>query len=150
MPGIYKPTVTNYPNGAISITSMDNTTYEQILASLGSFVYQVTNIYLKTNSINSMDKPLTFEKYDASGNKSKEIVVIAIDPYQYQSSINIESLNKKIFFNGQLQLLIPIEANESCIFIFDVYELSARNYLQPRLLFKNNNYFYDFFKQIDT
>ena len=149
MPGLYKPTVTNYPNGAISIVSMDNTSYEQLLASLGPFVYKVTNIYFKTNSINKLDKPLNFEKYDANGNINKEIVVIAIDPYQKQSSVNIETLKKEIIFNGQLQLSIPIEANESCIFVFDIYELSAKNHLRPNLLFKNNNYFNDFLKHID-
>lgn len=149
MPGIYKPTVTNYPTGAISITSMDNTSYEQILSSLGPFVYKVNNIYFKTNSINTLDKPLYFEKYDANGNVNKEVVVIAVDPYQKQSTINIETQKKEIIFNGQLQLSIPIEAFESCVFIFDIYELSAKNYLHPRLLFKNNNYFNDFFKRIE-
>lgn len=149
MPGIYKPTVTNYPTGAISITSMDNTSYEQILASLGPFVYKVNNIYFKTNSINALDKPLNFEKYDANGNINKEVVVIAVDPYQKQSTTNIETIKKEIIFNGQLQLTIPIEANESCIFIFDIYELSAKNYLKPNALFINANYFHNFLKRIE-
>ncbi len=149
MPGIYKPTVTNYPTGAISITSMDNTSYEQILSSLGPFVYKVNNIYFKTNSINALDKPLNFEKYDANGNINKEVVVIAVDPYQKQSTTNIETMKKEIIFNGQLQLTIPIEANESCFFIFDIYELSAKNYLKPNSLFINANYFHNFFKRIE-
>ena len=63
----YIPTITTYNNGVITVVSTDGTSYESILNSMGSFVYGVEEVYVKTNSNEQILKGFQVEQYDVSG-----------------------------------------------------------------------------------
>jgi hypothetical protein len=47
---IYIPTVTTFTNGVVTVASTDTTPYSSILESMGSFIYGISEMYLKANS----------------------------------------------------------------------------------------------------
>ena len=47
---IYIPTITTYVNGVVTVASNDNTPYSSIINSMGSFIYGIKEMYLKSNS----------------------------------------------------------------------------------------------------
>jgi hypothetical protein len=60
------PTITNFVNGVVTVTSTDATPYSSILNSMGSFVYGVREMYLKANSNTQILQSYQFNKYDVN------------------------------------------------------------------------------------
>jgi hypothetical protein len=94
-------TVTSNTTPAISVTVTGNTTYAQLKNSLGQFVYNVLTVYLFSSILNQIKGLFNYSKYDSSGNQNLQSIISAISPYQYQSSIYIDTTEKKLIIDGR-------------------------------------------------
>lgn len=139
--GTVLATTTTFTNGAISVISTDGTSYESILNSMGSFVYGVDNIYLKTNSNSQILKGFKVEQYDVSGYIKSFEQKPTVDPYQYQNSVFFKMTKENVVLNGQTTFDLDMLPNEVVFMNIYVNELTLRDYLSGNSAFDN-----DFFK----
>ena len=94
-------TVTANTTPAIGITISGNTTYTQLKNSLGQFVYNVFNVYLFSTLLNQIKGLFNYSKYDSSGNQNLQSILSVISPYQYQSSIYVDTSEKNLILDGR-------------------------------------------------
>jgi hypothetical protein len=94
-------TVTSNTTPAIRVTVTGNTTYAQLKNSLGQFVYNVYNVYLFSSLLNQIKGLFNFSKYDSNGNQNLQSILSVISPYQYQSSIYIDTSKKNLILDGR-------------------------------------------------
>ena len=139
--GIVVATTTTFTNGAISVISIDGTSYESILNSMGSFVYGVDNVYLKTNSNSQILNGFTVEQYDVNGYIKSFDQKPTVDPYQYQKSVFLKMTKENVVLNGQTTFNIDMLPNEVVFMVIYVEQLALRDYLSGNSFFDN-----DFFK----
>lgn len=139
--GLVVATITNYPNGAISVISTDGTSYESILNSMGSFVYGVNEVYMKANSNSQILKGFKVEQYDVNGYIKSFEQKPTIDPYQYQKSVFFKMTKENVVLNGQTTFDLSMLPNEVVFMSIYVNELTLRDYLSGNSAFDN-----DFFK----
>ena len=139
--GLVVATITNYPNGAISVISTDGTSYESILNSMGSFVYGVNEVYMKTNSNSQILKGFKVEQYDVNGYIKSFEQKPTIDPYRYQKSVFFKMTKENVVLNGQTTFDLSMLPNEVVFMSIYVNELTLRDYLSGNSAFDN-----DFFK----
>lgn len=94
-------TVTANTTPAIGITISGTTTYAQLKNSLGQFVYNIFFVYLYSSLLNQIKGLFNYSKYDSSGNQNIQSVLSVISPYQYQSSIYIDTREKNLILDGR-------------------------------------------------
>ena len=123
---IFPPTITTYPNGVVTVSSQDSTSYSAIIQSMGSFVYGVSEMYLKAN--------------DANGTLESYVDTPTIDPYQFQSSIFFKLAKDNVVLDGRTNLDFTLLPSESLYMIFYTKQLANRD-LTPRTNFFNNDFF---------
>jgi hypothetical protein len=140
----YIPTITTYNNGVITVVSTDGTPYESILNSMGSFVYGVEGVYVKTNSNEQILKGFQVEQYDVSGYVKSFSQKPTVDPYQYQKSVFFKMTKENVVLNGQTTFDIDVLPNEVIFMNVYVNEIGLRNYLQGDSAFD-----IDFFKDFN-
>jgi hypothetical protein len=143
--GIVLATTTTFTNGAISVISTDGTSYEAILNSMGSFVYGVDNVYLKTNSNSQILNGFTVEQYDVNGYIKSFDQKPTVDPYQYQKSVFFKMAKENVVLNGQTTFDIDMLPNEVVYMVIYVEQLALRDYLSRNSFFDN-----DFFKSFSN
>jgi hypothetical protein len=143
--GIVLATTTTFTNGAISVISTDGTSYEAILNSMGSFVYGVDNVYLKTNSNSQILNGFTVEQYDVNGYIKSFAQKPTVDPYQYQKSVFFKMAKENVVLNGQTTFDIDMLPNEVVYMVIYVEQLALRDYLSGNSFFDN-----DFFKSFSN
>jgi hypothetical protein len=82
---IFTPTITVNSTPALSVQVADSgvppVTYAQVKQSLGSQVYQVTDLYLYSENINQLIGVIQYNRFDADGRQSFSSVATTIDPY---------------------------------------------------------------------
>jgi hypothetical protein len=146
MAGTYNPTITNFPNGVVSVTSMDGTPYSEIQTSMGSVLYKVVEVYLVSNNPSQVLQPIKVKEYSVNGNIRLIVDIPTIDPYQYQNSLFLKPI-KEVVLNGNASLSFDILANSSINFVFYVKEIANAFYLKEPSLFQEYFYRqqYDFF-----
>ena len=137
---IYIPTVTTYANGVVAVASTDTTSYSTILNSMGSFVYGVSEMYLKANSNNQILQSYQFNRYDVNGTLESYVDVPTIDPYQFQSSLFLKLAKDNVFLDGRTNLNFILQPSETLYIIFYTSQLANRD-LIPKLNFFNNDFF---------
>lgn len=148
-------TPTSYPNEIVTITSQDDTTYDQIQQSLGSFIYEVKNIYLKSNSTDQILEPLRLNKYDSNGNISYINTIPIVDPTQYQPAVNIKwDKFKKYVLDGKSSISFNMLGNETVYMRLEVKRIAIKDLLTSKTIFdddffKENDYFSGFKNRID-
>lgn len=141
--GTVLATTTTFTNGAISVISTDGTSYESILNSMGSFVYGVDNIYLKTNSNSQILKGFKVEQYDVNGYIKSFEQKPTVDPYQYQKSVFFKMTKENVILNGQTTFDLDMLPNEVVFMSIYVNELTMRDYLSGNSAF-DNDFFQNF------
>jgi hypothetical protein len=134
------PTITNFVNGVVTVTSTDATPYSSILNSMGSFVYGVREMYLKANSNTQILQSYQFNKYDVNGNLEAYVDVPAIDPYQFQTSLFLKLAKDNVVLDGRTNLDFTIQPSERLYIILYTSQLANRD-LVPRTNFFNNDFF---------
>jgi hypothetical protein len=143
--GTVVATTITFTNGAISVISIDGTSYESILNSMGSFVYGVDNVYLKTNSNSQILNGFTVEQYDVNGYIKSFDQKPTVDPYQYQKSVFFKMTKENVVLNGQTTFNIDMLPNEVVFMVIYVEQLALRDYLSGNSFFDN-----DFFKSFSN
>jgi hypothetical protein len=137
---IFAPTITNYPDGVVTVASNDATPYNSIVQSMGSFMYEVKEMYLSSNNISQILQAYQFKTYDSNGTIDSFVDVPTIDPYQYQSSLFFKLTKDNVVFNGRTYLDFEVLPNESFYAIFYTKQLANRD-LAPKTNFFNNDFF---------
>lgn len=137
---IFIPTVTTYVNGVVTVISMDATPYSSIINSMGSFVYGVSEMYLKANSNSQILQSYQFNRYDVNGTLESYVDAPTINPYQYQSSLFLKLAKDNVYLDGRTNLDFTLLPSESLYLIFYTTQLANRD-LVPRTNFFNNDFF---------
>ena len=143
MAGIYTPSVTNFPQGVVTVASTDSTSYEAITESMGSFVYGISKVYMSASNGSQLLKPLVFTQYDVNGTIESRSQVPTVDPYQYQNSIFLNFDEKNMYLNGRNNFTFAVLPSENISLVFYTEEVANRNYLKPTNFF-DNDFFIDY------
>ena len=149
MPGIYLPTIITYPEGVVSVKSLDGTSYNQVVNSMGASVFLVDSVYIKSSNNQQITVPILYQKYDANGNIISFSKRGTVDPYQAQASLQIDMKKDKLIFDGTLSALIPILPLETCYLFFYIDEISKKDFLPGKDMFSDNDFFKNFKDSID-
>jgi hypothetical protein len=137
---IFIPTITTYVNGVVTVTSNDATPYSSIINSMGSFVYGVSDMYLKANANSQILEAYQFNRYDVNGTLQSYVDVPTIDPYQFQSSLFLKLTGENVVLDGRTNLDFTLLPSETLYIIFYTTQLANRD-LVPRTNFYNNDFF---------
>lgn len=106
-----------------------NVTYNQILESLGSYVYGVEFIYLATTNYTQISQPVKYNHFDANGNAINTYLPFAVDPYQNQPSIYFHTNPDEVILDGFSSLTFDIDPNNIVFFKIFVTAVSTGGYL---------------------
>ena len=101
---IFIPTITTYVNGVVTVSSNDSTPYSSIINSMGSFVYGISDMYLKANANSQILESYQFNRYDVNGTLQSYVDIPTIDPYQFQSSLFLKLTRDNVFLDGRTNL----------------------------------------------
>ena len=137
---VFIPTITTYVNGVVTVTSNDNTPYNSIINSMGSFYYGVGEIYIKANDNSQILQSYQFNRYDVNGTLESFVDIPTIDPYQFQSSLFLKLVRDNVFFDGRTNLDFTLLPSETLYIIFYTSQLANRD-LVPKTNFFNNDFF---------
>ena len=131
------PMITVTPFTTTGVTATITTpvvSYNQILASLGTFVYGGEFIYLYSNSLQQIGKPFGYSHFDANGNKINTYLPFTIDPYQFQNAKYYETNPDEVVLDGFSSLSFLFGAGNTLFFkIFTLVEANTlyANNLHP-------------------
>jgi hypothetical protein len=92
-----------------STLSLTGVSYNQLLNSLGSDVYNAFMIYIYSTNGGQVTTPLTFFIYDVNGNKDLNTLAITKDPYQFTNAIVYKTPSGLVIFNGNSGLTFTIQ-----------------------------------------
>jgi hypothetical protein len=147
---IFIPTITTYPNSVVTVISTDATPYNTIIQSMGSFIYSVGEIYLKSNANSQILQSYQFNKYNVNGNLESYVQVPAIDPYQFQSSLFVKLDRNDVILDGRTNLDFKILPNESVYMILYTKQIANRDLVSLTNFFNNDffNLFNDYKEEI--
>jgi len=137
---IFAPTITNYPNGVVTVASNDPTPYSSIVQSMGSFMYEISEMYLSANNNSQILQSYQFNTYNANGTLQSFVNVPTIDPYQFQSSLFFKLAKDNVVLNGRTSLDFEVLPSESLYVIMYTKQLANRD-LVPKTNFFNIDFF---------
>lgn len=103
--------------------------YNQILQSLGTFVYGAEFIYIYTSSYVQLGQDFKYLHFDANGNQIVTYLTIGIDPYQDQSATYYETNPEEIVLDGFSSLTFNLLPNQTVFFKTFVTVDSISGYL---------------------
>lgn len=125
---IVAPIITTSNTPIVSFVA-PNVTYNQILQSLGTYVYGVEFIYLATNSFNEISQSVQYQHFDSNGNQIVTYLSFGIDPYQDQPSIYYHTNPTEIVLDGFSSLTLDINSNSVIYFKIFVTVQTMGSYL---------------------
>lgn len=143
MAGTYPPTFISVPSGVVTVESLDGTSYDTILNSLGSYVYVVDKIYMQASSTIQLLNGFDVLAYDVSGTVKAFAQRPTVDPYQFQRSIWFNLVRKNVAIDGQTSFSFDLLPSESVMLVIETNEMSASDYL-PYNPFYDVDFFKDF------
>jgi hypothetical protein len=138
--GAVSSTRTTYPNNVVSVTSTDSTSYPTLLNSMGSFVYGITELYLKADDNSQILQTYKFNRYDVNGTLQSFYEVPLIDPYQFQSSLFSKIQKDNVYLDGRTNLNFSILPNETLYMILYTNQIANRDFV-PATDFFNDEFF---------
>jgi len=115
--GAFSPSLSTGISPAISVTSSSvsvngvGITYQQFLASLGSFNYGTEFIYMSASNYQQITQAIQYFHFDSNGNQVQAYLPFVTDPYQFQPSIYYETEKDEIVFDGFSSLTFSLIAN---------------------------------------
>lgn len=133
MPSFTVTINTNVPP-AVSVTMTGNVTYGQFKNSLGQFVYEVNGMYLYSPNQSQISQIYNYSKYDSDGNQNFESVIPVVDPFQAQSSLNVDLGEKNIVIDGRDFVDTTLLPNTSLQMKLYVNKLSSSDKLNKESL----------------
>lgn len=148
MAGSYTPIVTVSATPFVAFTTGDLTTYEEIQQSQGSVQYKVENLYIKSISIDQINRPIKFQRYSSNGDISSIAEVNLTDPAQFQPAKNVNLKKSDIIFDGNLRMEVVVLAGETIDIFFGVTQADNSMFLKDNRSY-NDGFLktYGFFQQ---
>ena len=140
--GTYVPVITPSTSNAVSIYGDGATTYDELVNSMGSFLYEIKEIYLKANTNDQLLQPLDFYQFDVNGRADAYSQIVTVDPYQYQTSAVFKLTKDEVILNGRTSLTMNLLANETVSLVLYVNEISNKDFVNKTNMFSD-----DFFKE---
>lgn len=138
------PVVVVLPSPAVSVTSINNLTYNQIQQSIGSYSYLLNSIYEYTEQTSQLLQPIGLKKYNVKGDKLIYNLQMAVDPYQDIASIHQDTIGLDYAFDGNNNFYFYLEPNTYAQLQFDVVEIAPIMFLNKRCLFEEVEFLEDY------
>jgi hypothetical protein len=107
--------VISVTSSSISVTGV-GITYQQFLASLGTFNYGTEFIYMSASNYQQITQAIQYFHFDSNGNQVQAYLPFVTDPYQFQPSIYYETEKDEIIFDGFSSLTFSLIA-KSIVYI---------------------------------
>lgn len=115
--GAFSPSLATGISPVISVTSSSisvtgvGITYQQFLASLGTYNYGTEFIYMSASNYQQITQAIQYFHFDSNGNQVQAYLPFVTDPYQFQPSIYYETEKDEIVFDGFSSLTFSLIAN---------------------------------------
>ena len=107
--------VINHVTPAISVTNQDSgvppVTYNQIKASLGVQVYQITGLNIYSTNINQLMGAIQYQIFDSGGNQNYTSITTTVDPYAGNAlsiDVDLSQYSANFILNGNSSLAATI------------------------------------------
>ena len=138
--------IINYPAGdpAISVTISEGAgsggttgvTYEEVQQAFVQNNYEVQGLYLYSNQIENLNSTITYNSYDASGNKTIAVISNVLDPNQFISAslVDLSSFNGGIVLNGNSFVTPTILPNNTFQMKFLMKSINTNSQLSNNFL----------------
>jgi hypothetical protein len=123
--GVYSPTITVFPAPVVTIVSQDSTTYETIQQSLTTTTYVATSVEITATSNEQITQPIEFSNYDVNGDINNFNVTPTVDPFQYQTAVELNLAEQNIVFDGRTKMNVQLLGNSQTNLDFNVAQVSA-------------------------
>jgi len=141
------PTISFNNTPQISITCV-GITYAQFLASLGTYVYGIEQMYLASSTFNQLQQNVFYNIFDATGRANSRTIPIQIDSYQKQSSLLVNTDSKDVALNQNSTLSFNLVANSTLqLKLFTIIEKMSNGFKEGTDAFsefnKNNGNFFN-------
>jgi hypothetical protein len=114
------PTIINAPAG-LAVTCpfvIGGVTYQQILQSLGTYVYGAGFIYLAATNYAEINQAVFYNHFNAFGDSVSEYLPFQTDPYQSQPSIYYEGDEETLIFDGFSSMTFNVQPNSTVFLKF--------------------------------
>ena len=98
----------NTPQIAITCVGI---TYAQFLASLGTYVYGIEQMYLASSTLSQLQQNVFYNIFDATGKANSRTIPIQIDSYQKQASLIVNTNETGVALNQNSTLSFNLVAN---------------------------------------
>jgi hypothetical protein len=138
------PVVTVLPTPAVSVTSINQLTYNQLQQSIGSYTYLLNSIYEYTEQTSQLLQPIGLRKYNVRGSKDTYNLQMAVDPYQFVASIHEDTIGLDYAFDGNNNFFFFIEPNTYAQLQLEVVEIAPIMLLNQRCLFEEIEFLEDY------
>ena len=125
MAGVYSPTITVFPAPVVTIVSQDATTYETIQQSLTTTTYVATSVEITATSNDQITQPIEFSNYDVNGDINNFNVTPTVDPFQYQTAVELNLGERNVVFDGRTKMNVQLLGNSQTNLDFNVAQVSA-------------------------
>jgi len=144
---LYTPVISFNNIPPISITCV-GITYAQFLASLGTYVYGIEQMYLASSTFNQLQQNVFYNIFDSSGKANSRTIPIQVDSYQKQSSLLVNTDSKDVALNQNSTLSFNLSANSTLqLKLFTTIEKMSNGFAQGTDAFsefnKNNGNFFN-------
>jgi len=140
----YIPTLTTSSTPFIEVTSAGGVSYTEIQNSIGTYVYQILNLYQRASSISQIMQNILLRKYDKFGNRQLRLMEMNIDPFQFQASLNKNMRNLDYRFDNNNNMYMTVEGNTLINIVIDMIELNRADMLGPNDTFKEIEFLKDY------
>jgi len=144
---LYTPVISFNNIPPISITCV-GITYAQFLASLGTYVYGIEQMYIASTTISQIQQNIFYNIFDASGKANSRTIPVQLDSYQKQASTLIDTSQQGVDLNQNSTLSFNILPNSLMqLKLFTRIEKMSNGFKQGTDAFsefnKNNGLFFD-------
>jgi hypothetical protein len=141
------PTISFNNTPQLSITCV-GITYAQFLASLGTYVYGIEQMYLASSTFNQLQQNVFYNIFDATGRANSRTIPIQVDSYQKQSSLLVNTDSKDVALNQNSTLSFNLVANSTLqLKLFTIIEKMSNGFKEGTDAFsefnKNNGNFFN-------
>jgi hypothetical protein len=136
----YLPTITTSATPQVEIRTPGSITYESLQTSIGSYFYKLLKLYQYTSLAQLMTN-VYLRQYNPNGNEESMVQVMAVDPYQYQDALDVDTGELNYIMSGQNNLFINVLSGATIYFIFTVEVFKSGDKLPGENNFERLEYF---------
>ncbi len=116
---------------AVTVTTSNPPSYEQIKSSLGPNVYKVDELYFSCPDVNQINSIINFDRYDSSGLKSVDNITPIIDPMQPRTTLFYSVAEKNVLINGQNSFVFELRPQAILTFKLFSKHTEVGNFVLP-------------------